>query len=818
MLPSNIRRYQGSNKIDYDPGRRRFRLEADFFPTLLIFIFIFSAGVLLVRADTCSYTYQCSGWQCAQAMGGWSGTRSSSGVTRDQCESARRMAPSSSPCTCTSDGSATSTSTGGAMISNTGNFKQDLLTNSVNLMIVSKTTNPMVSSFMQGAATGFISSMFANNAEAQRQQQAMNEAIIRRQQEQQAEAERQRILQQQRIDAMFARLNQTLKLEGLPFALSLKPMNTGQDLALKGMNSASPDDLKLKMGNHEGYGIQGLPGIYVGGPAGSQTAAGANSADNQNAGTESKAYGIQGLPGTYVGGPAGGQTGDAAANTAAMPGLPGIYLNGVEPSQAPNLAQAAQTLNGPERTLAQDAALQAAQQNPALTTPSQDPRVGNFQQANQDYQQALQANASAGRDYQTAQAHVEADKSAIDVAQGQLRAITPSVEQQQAFNQMLAAAKTDEDAAMIARQGFDSTQIHLSASRDHAAAALAQMGSQQVSNSASSSSQSSSVVDLTHASQHVTAPLLRTASNAGSPPPVPAPAAITLPVSHPLSHENRAIAPPIDINACLAHATNSLVPPESRPTVEQLHAQLDIAKESLAKLLETHLRENEDREDWAKDMKKGGLDIGYQAFDLTAKMVLGRYLAQSTEEFMQASQNMRRLQGTLATETTLANQAAIEADIAVSIQQRAQAGKAMQLLKQVKEGVDQGATARDFLGWLTNNGEPIKNSNPIETSKNGDPVPALDGIKQIVKITLSQKSVQDTLQNLASVDSKVDPFVDRVLTAGNTLIDTGYDLTVEYLGFYQLKKADENSELFYRAAKPLQQKIQATAGQLKCYQ
>jgi len=702
------------------------------------------------------------------------------------------------------------------MISNTGNFKQDLLTNSVNLMIVSKTTNPMVSSFMQGAATGFISSMFANNAEAQRQQQAMNEAIIRRQQEQQAEAERQRILQQQRIDAMFARLNQTLKLEGLPFALSLKPMNTGQDLALKGMNSASPDDLKLKMGNHEGYGIQGLPGIYVGGPAESQ-----NSADNQNAGTESKAYGIQGLPGTYVGGPAGGQSGDAAANTAAMPGLPGIYLNGVEPGQAPNLAQAAQTLSGPERTLAQDAALQAAQQNPALTTPSEDPRVGNFQQANQDYQQAIEANASASRDYQTAQAHVEADKSAIDVAQGQLRAITPSVEQQQAFNQMLAAAKTDEDAAMIARQGFDSTQINLSASRDHAAAALAQMGSQQVSNSASPqpvSSQSSSVVDLTHAAQPATVPLLRTAANAGSPLPVPAPVAIALPVSHPLPDEPKAIAPPIDINACLAHATHSPVPPESRPTVEQLHAQLDIAKETLAKLLETHLRENEDREEWAKNMKKGGLDIGYQAFDLTAKMVLGRYLAQSTEEFVQASQNMRRLQGALATETTLANQAAIEADIAVSIQQRAQAGKAMQLLKQVKEGVDQGGTVRDFRGWLTDNGEPIQKGNPIELSKNGDPVPALDGIKQIVKITLSQKSVQDTLQNLASVDSKVDPFVDRVLTAGNALIDTGYDLTVEYFGFYQLKKADENSELFYRAAKPLQQKIQATAGQLKCYQ
>src|ERR1700692_2355800 len=163
---------------------------------------------------------------------------------------------------------------------------------------------------------------------------------------------------------------------------------------------------------------------------------------------------------------------------------------------------------------------------------------------------------------------------------------------------------------------------------------------------------------------------------------------------------------------------------------------------------------------------------------------------------------MRRLQGALATEKSLANQALLEAEIATSIQQRAQAGKAMQVLKQVKEGVEQGGTVRDFRGWLTDNGESLEKGNPIEMSKNGDILPTLDGLKQIVKITLSQKSVQETLETAA----KVNPFVDRVLTAGNTLIDTGYDLTVEYLGFYQLKKADENSELFYRAAKALQQK------------
>jgi hypothetical protein len=62
------------------------------------------------------------------------------------------------------------------------------------------------------------------------------------------------------------------------------------------------------------------------------------------------------------------------------------------------------------------------------------------------------------------------------------------------------------------------------------------------------------------------------------------------------------------------------------------------------------------------------------------------------------------------------------------------------------------------------------------------------------------------------------PFVDRTVTIGGALIDTGYDLTVEYLGFYQLQKADENSELFYRGAAPLQKKIQTTVNQLKCYQ
>lgn len=47
----------------------------------------------------------------------------------------------------------------------------------------------------------------------------MAQEILRRQEEQALQA---RIAQQQRIDAMFARLNSELKLEGVPFNLSLK--------------------------------------------------------------------------------------------------------------------------------------------------------------------------------------------------------------------------------------------------------------------------------------------------------------------------------------------------------------------------------------------------------------------------------------------------------------------------------------------------------------------------------------------------------------------------------------------------------------------
>lgn len=781
-------------------------LLVNFFGWFLIGLIV--AAVLPAWADTCSYTYSCGGSsQCASLMGGSSGTKSDSGpsVNMDMCERGRlaSIPGGSSHCVCTS-GNSSSASTGGAMISNTGNFKQDTLTNAVNLMIVSNTKNPIMSSFMQGAATGFISSMFANNAEAQRQQQLMAQAILQRRQEQERQR---RIAEQQRLDAMFARLNSALKLEGVPFNLSLKGMNSSspESLQLKGMGSSGPDDLKLKIADSTptSYGLKGLPGMYVGGPAGGDSAS-SNASGNAPGGAARPDTAAAAPNPNLVSGPGTGTTGPG------IPGLPGIYLDGVQPSQAPQLAQAAQTLNGPERDAAQDAALQAAQKNATLAAPSEDPKVQNYQQSSQEYQQALAANNTASQDYQTAQTHVESDRSAIEVARTQLNAIAPSVEQQKAFDQMLAASKTDEEASMLARQNFDSTAVHLSASRDRAAAALAQTAAPAPNLSPAptqtAASLSSSTVDLTHASQPVTAPLLRPATPRGGPITAP-PAPVAAPV----------IKKPIDIDACLAAATHSSAPSATRPTVEQLRKQLDVARETLARLLETHQRENENRAEWSKEMKKGGIDIGYQAFDLTAKFVLGHYAENAKEEAEWAEKGFQRTQDALKTETNLARQSSLEAEIAAYQQEGARASHAHELLEGAEQGTDQGGKLRDFRGLLNDNGGSYKEDNPIAKAEKGDLMPALDGFKQIVKITLSDKGVQETLASWVKHAEYV-PLIDRTVTIGGALIDTGYDLTVEYLGFYQLQQADQNSELFYRGAAPLQKKIQTTVGQLKCFQ
>jgi hypothetical protein len=685
---------------------------------------------------------------------------------------------------CGSNSTSGNSSNSGALISNTGNTAQDLVTNSVNLFIVSHTTNPFVSGFMQGAATSFISSMFANNAEAQRQQQLMAQEILRRKQEQERQR---RIAEQQRFDAMYARLSGALKLEGLPFDLGLKPMNTGADLELKSMNTSGPDALKLKMGNGGGKGIPGLPGTYVGGPAGTQTAT--NDATPDNSG---KGYGIQGLPGIYVGGPAGAQTtGTAAPSNSGIPGLPGIYLNGVQPSQAPQLAQAAQDLSGPERALAQDTALHAAQQNPALTAPAQDPRTEDFQHANQEYQQALQASTRANQDYQIAQGHVEADKSALDVARAKLSQVTPTPEQQQAFNQMLAAAKTDEDDAAAARKIFENTDTQLSLSRTKAAGALAQLSPPAGAATVDLSSAKSAPA-LMRTSTPVGHPI-STSSSAAAAPPQPAPPVPALKLS---SSSVLATADPLaTCVASVAHASNAAA---TTPTLEQLHSQLEVSQEALRRLIETHEKEDALREQWEDETKDAIHDAKKQAFDLSVDYVLRKAQAITRAKIWKSDAEAEELQKLLAGSGDSTKLASLRSQIEQAAARKQSLQHTLQSLKDLKDGVEEQERLRDLREWGSKDPKQLQEASGY-----------LEGIKQLVQAALAENAVKDTLQ--------FTPYANDAIKWGSSLIDTSYDLTAEFMSARRLDQLNRNSDQYLQAVKALNGRIQVTVAQMNCY-
>jgi hypothetical protein len=258
-------------------------------------------------------------------------------------------------------------------------------------------------------------------------------------------------------------------IQGLPGIYVDGPRASAPDAA------DSAGGLKLKLGDDPtpGAGIKGLPGIYVGGPTDTSATAAADSAGGVQPGDRTApGYGIQGLPGIYVGGPAVASDPPAGMGIA---GLPGIYLNAVDPAQAAQLAATATTLSGPERSAAEDAALQAARKNAALTAPTDDPAVKDYQREAQDYDAAATERQEALQKASEATGHVQADKAAIDYARTQVDSPNATESVKEAFRQMLNAAKSDEDAAGIARDAFEQTDAHLSITRGRAADALGKL-------------------------------------------------------------------------------------------------------------------------------------------------------------------------------------------------------------------------------------------------------------------------------------------------------------------------------------------------------
>ncbi len=429
--------------------------------TALCLVFLGLGMLLSVPAAaqvSCTVTWHCTAG--SSACYGLGGDHSQVASFKDaaSCQAQMSAINDGFTRTCSCGGAGSTPAVSNPHVSHSGNPVQDALTDGVNLGITMKVANPYMSNFMQSAASAFIGTMFANSAEADRQQAILNEQLA---QQRAMLAEQQRMARQQALDAMFARLNKELKLIGASPDLQMKLSATSnQQLAMKvGSGSAASTGLQLKLGssssdNGSGYGVPGLPGIYTNG-------ARTDTASTSTANTSSQTNG-------------------------GIAGLPGINLSSEQISQAPQLALAATALQGPERAQAEDLALAAAAQNSTLSSSITDPAVQDFQQANQQYRQAAAASAQAQQAYDEAQSHLSADKTTLGVAQQQFGAVTtPTPEQQAAYSKMLVAQQSDEATSMAARQGFDTAGGQLTLTRDNAAAALAKISpSLAVSNTA----------------------------------------------------------------------------------------------------------------------------------------------------------------------------------------------------------------------------------------------------------------------------------------------------------------------------------------------
>jgi hypothetical protein len=780
-------------------GRRALECRA----AILVFVLLLTGSIS--RADTCGYKWTCTSSACGAALGAMSGTAVESGVTLEACERVREKQTyiKSEPCTCPPGEAAA-----GAV--STGSLTGDALNLGANLWIINNVKNPYTAVFAQKFSQGFLTALFSNtnsNSEAQRQQQLANEAVQREQQE---AAERARIAEQQRIDAMFARLNSQLKLSGSAIQLALKTGGPMEDLPMKLSNSGPHNGLRLKLGDSptNGSGIQGLPGIYVGGPVDTADGSGELKLKLGDAPAPAPAT-TQPIP------------------SVGIPGLPGLNLNNVEPSQAAQLADAATALTGPERGVVEDAVLLAAQKNPAISAPSDDPFVADYQKEAQVYDGAMQQQQQALQKASEAEGHVQADKAALDYASKVVQSPDATEAQKQAFQQMQSAAHSDEDAAVAARQMFEQTDVHLSIVRDRASDALASLAPPPTNLGASTSSASPAAA-------------LGPGGHAQASPPVVVSSSV--PVLSLSSKPQILAASPaggkphvISVSECLA----SYSPTGSVPALEELQKKLESTMTAIEQIAKSQNTASDLREYWSKELSDAHMDIFNNGSDALLDGVLGmgkthlemdkKAYQESLEASMKESQQLRWEHQ--ATAGFGSPNAVVETKIAdytaraqALLEQRKGYEERLEGIEKVSNIFEKYKNGRDGYLFFTDNAvmpckfgedgkidcDELMKHNALKKIADGDIVTDMDLFKQALKVGV--KYAEPTLE--------FTPYGAVALGAfefGSLAVDTTIDMIAIYNSKERLQQVKQNDVQFARARSVLGARMERLSAEVGCY-
>jgi hypothetical protein len=759
-----------------------------------------------VAQVSCAVTYHCHGSsQCTSLVGG---SRTLTYPDQKACDAAAKTVGDGTIASCSCGVGSTPTPTEAA---GTGSLTGDALNLGANLWIIQNVKNPYTTVFAQKFTQGFLTSLFSDNnsnPEAQRQQQLAYESVQRQQQE---AAERARVVEQQRIDAMFARLNSQLKLSGTT-QLALKTGGPLENLPMKLSSSGTDTALKLKLGDAStaGYGIHGLPGVYVGGPA-PDTA--------ENNGVLKLKLGDASAPA-----PAASQS----APPMGISGLPGLNLNNVEPSHAAQLADAATTLTGPERSIAEDAALQAAKKNPALTSPNDDPFVADYQKEARVYDAAMQQQQHALQGASEAEGHVQADKTAIDYASKVVQSPNATEVQKQAFQQMQSAEHSDEEAAAAARQMFEQTDIHLSIVRERASDALAELAPPP----ANVSAPTSRVTPVTSSAPggHASA----------SPSMVGSSAVPSLSLSS--KPQILAAAPSggkpyvMSMNECLA----SYSPIGSVPALEELQKKLESTMTAMEQIAKSQETANDLKEDWTKELSDAHMDIFNNGSDALLDSVLGAgktYLEmdkkayrESLEASIKESQQLRWEHQ--ATAGFGSPNAIVEANIAeypararALLEQREGYEARLEAVEKAENVFKKYKNGRDVYLFLTDNAvmpckfgedgkidcDELMKNNALRKIANGDVVTDMDLFKRALKlgVTYAEPTAEFTPYGAVAVGA---------FEFGSLAVDTTIDLIAIHSSKERLQQVKQSDAQFARARAVLGARMGRLSAQIGCYQ
>jgi hypothetical protein len=632
---------------------------------------------------------------------------------------------------------------------------------------------------------GLVNWLFTGSANPQAA--AQRRAFLADLEQKRLEAQRQRrVAEAQRIQAMQDRLYAKLKLNGI------------EDLHLKGMDDApSGSGLRLKTREEaqQGYGINGLPGIYVGGPKdGVSSSAPSGTATDGNAGTNAQQ-------------PAGA----AGEQGKGIPGLPGIYVNGPrderfslggEPAPAgplPSNAVAVGKDGQPDFDKMSPQQIAELRQQVAALPPDQ---LDKMIDATQPGKPGSAAPTSAnGEDAQplafkpspqaqaTQQAPASPDHSARpgpSNASGQ--SVTLAQLQQQAGSQAAGPGASLEEQSVGARSGFD-TPVN-------AGTSAPVIPGPPGASSRNSVADETAVPTLSSGGLHTKPPpehqpfaaisvaaspsVARAAAPAVPPPPADVRDADVLPVIHPED---------LKIPSRDGHAI--FTSPQER--LAELRRELAVLRQVLVKLGQAQM-DSADRKQWEDTMNKASGDAAYQAGNMAVDVFNYFALKRFRAQLESVQKSLEDAAVKVSGETADPNR-------------REQLGAAIRLMEGQK--AELGAIVENMEGVTHNGDNFVAGLQTYDWFKKDDHTPEhdLEGLHLSMQMALDNKLVQ----KWAGVNGEWGD----TLKFGTYATDATYDATSVLISAARLRQMNQQSQQYYDRVNELSAQMKNVVGEIK---